>query len=111
MCLIACLFICSLHNVRYTVLVECRDTKKYTKHVFNAAINNQRYSINYDYICKLVFMNVQTDRQTDEIHIHYVYMGLTQARPNQQLHATILIISNTSTPTMINVRDELTDTG
>jgi len=25
----------------------------------------------------------QTDRQTEKFHVHYVYMGLAQARPNK----------------------------
>ena len=66
------LFTCSLH--------ECWDTKKHTKHVFNAAINNRSYSV-IIYIkllqhCKLSVMNVHTDRLTDEIHVHHIYMGL-----------------------------------
>ena len=34
-------------------------------------------------------MNIQTDRQTDRIHILSIYVGLTQARPNNYIiHST-----------------------
>ena len=38
-------------------------------------------------------MNVQTDRQTDEIHRYHVYVGLAQARPNNACVLSSLVRS------------------
>jgi len=60
--LLSLLFACKYH------FVEHWNTKQHIKHVFNTAINNRWYFVNYYYICKLSFMNVQIDlmdRQAD----------------------------------------------
>ena len=48
----------------------------YVKDVFNTAIDNQSYSPNYCCICKLLFMNAWTDKQTKITYVCGTYSDL-----------------------------------
>jgi len=39
-------------------------------------------------------MNVRADRQTEKIHVHYIYMGLAQAHPNEQFIYVFYSVAN-----------------
>ena len=55
---------------------------------FNTAVDDRWLAVNSKYIHKLLFMNKPTDRQTEEFHVHLVYVGLPQARP-KYVHCTL----------------------
>ena len=66
----------------------------YVKDDFNNAIDNQIYSLNYCRICKLLFMNAWTDRQTK---ITYVAMlGLLRLAPINCMMSMLVILIRTS---------------